>query len=265
MRHGGSRASACALLALMLAPGVAAGPAGIADQAGDANGVNGAWHSASLLGVAAEGARDLLGGDPTGEGAATPGSLAPADVRFASISTEYESVPVGADGVDHRATAVVIAIRTEEPPDLPVYTTRTPLRLEVIAQVVPPGQPVKRPQDPVQNVGYVDCLMAFTGVVDSRGGAKAEWWRWESCGEPGAGPAVAGATASIDGSTLTLRYPLAGFDAVGRAYLAEGATMHRWAAGTEVAGKAIDVTRRGPDFVIGSDMPPDVPCTRDCP
>lgn len=107
--------------------------------------------------------------------------------------------------------------------------------------------------------------MSFIATIDHEGNAEASWYRFENCGDRLFSGADPGWTATVDGTTVTLRYPLATFDAAGRTYLAEGGRLLRWWGVSSFVSNALDVTLEGPDFVIGSDMPADVPCTMDCP
>lgn len=257
-----SRLIAVVVIALVASP-ASGSSGGVADQAGDANGVNGVWYSPAMLGWIAEFARDTVGGDPTGEGVAGPVSYGPGDLRHVAFETEHVAVPVGEDGVDYRATALLVRIRTEEPARAP--TELEPMNIEVIAQALAPGQEPGPPDDPVGQIGWSECRMSFTATVDHLGQAGASWHRFENCGDrlfSGTDPAW---SATVDGTTITLRYPLGSFDAAGRTYLAEGGTLLRWMAASKADLNALDATLEGPDFVIGSDMPADVPCTMGCP
>lgn len=254
------------ILSIALVASPAAGSSGgVADQAGDANGANGAWYSAAMLGWIAEYVRDTTtGGDPAGGGVAGPVSYGPADLREVSFATEHEAVAVGDDGVDYRPEALLVRITTEEPARAP--TEHRPMDIEVVAQVRAPGAPPLPPDDPTTlTIGQSECRMSFTVTVDDLGRAGASWFRFENCGASSQGGTDPAWTAAVDGTTITLRYPLASFDGVSRQYLAEGGRVRRWSAGSKATMTTLDVTVEGPDFVIGSDMPPDVPCTVGCP
>ncbi|HEX9892113.1 MAG TPA: hypothetical protein VGB28_08635 [Actinomycetota bacterium] len=233
--------------------GAASGPAGtINDQAGDANGVNGVWYSAAMLGYITEEVRNLVfQGDPAGEGIVTPGSYGPGDLREVRFETEYESVPVGEDGLDHRATALRIVFRTEEPPAAPLGTGR--LELEVIAWM---QGPATKP-----------CRTSFALSVFEDGTVTGPgWYRFEDCVGGLATPTDPRWTGTVAGSEVTLRIPFDAIDEIGALYLQEGGILRGPHASTQLRGlNTLDVTRVGADVVLGSDMPEDVPCTKGCP
>lgn len=203
-----------AVVALGAAAPASATGTTITDQAGDANGVNGAWYSAAMLGYITEEARNVAfgGQDPAGEGVATPGSQAYADLRELRFETEHEAVPVGADGIDYRATGLRISFRTEEPAVAPAGTGY--LYLSVIAWMRGVSGPSCRTQLSVN----ADETGALTG---------GRWYRFEDCdgGLVSATNAAWSATRSADGRTITLRFPFSSLDPFGQTYLVEGGAL----------------------------------------
>ncbi|HVM12005.1 MAG TPA: hypothetical protein VM638_05980 [Actinomycetota bacterium] len=247
-----------ALLSLSLSSGTAlAATPQIVDQAGDANGLNGQWYDPAMLGKIAQEVRDIfLGGDPFGEGRPTPGSYAPADLRSVTLETEYTRTAVGADGWRHRPTALRIRFRTEDPAAAPHGAT--PLRLELHATLGPP---------------FPDgCSSAFHIDVEADGTLSfARWFRWEDCRwNTGASwgsfqhPAWT-ATRGADATEVIVRIPFASLTEEEHALLGPGAALRELQATTQLWPPfTFDVTHRASGFVVGEDVPPDVPCTRDC-
>lgn len=219
-------------------------PVHIIDIANDANGINGQGFS-----------------DITGENPSQPNetlSYAPADLRSVRFETAYDAVPVGADGIDYRATGLAIHVTTTDTPG-----SEGPTLIYRINTAVG---------------GCGSFLQAYlrgpaagpTDAVD-----KTLQWRQLDAGCPDGAKTLTNAawTATVDEATktLTMRFPFsslspAQLSAMGvGSYLGVPSAEVRTQLAALTAPLIDDTPAALDDFVIGSDVPADVPCTVDCP
>ncbi len=247
------------VLALILAP-TAVARAGDAphatDVAGDANAVNGQGQSS-------------LSGAP-GSISTGPASYAPADLREVRFQTLYEAIPVGVDGIDYRATGFAIRVRTEAAPRSDAGTLVYSL------------------------VGALNgCNSRFKvflrGPLSGSGDPSDRTFRWAQT--TGTCPDAVNSDVTIPDSTVTIdpglkelaiTIPLSSLTDYQRPYFEEGAVLEGLTSGGYYTGPravvsslvrsvndlllpVIDDTANMLPFVIGSDMPSDVPCTIGCP
>lgn len=208
-------------------------------------------------------------GDANGLGEAAPDddrrplSADPADLRWARLETSYVALPVGEDGIDYVPTGLEMHLGTTAAPraDGPTIEYKLRTRLdECDSQFVstlrgPLALPTDRPDGQVSWIQLDDSCPDGIGVF-----TDATW------------------TAEVDqlGREIVIAIP---FDSLtgerakvlspGRVLVAPRAASETPAAGVVQVGEIlpgrVDRTVAGPDFTIGSDVPPDVPCTRDCP
>jgi hypothetical protein len=244
-------------LTLAVGPGAGAGDAPHAtDVAGDANAVNGQGQNALSA---------VPGSISTG-----PGSYAPADLRAVSFETLYEAIPVGEDGIDYRATGFAIRMRTEAAPTSDAGT--------LVYSVVG---------------GLNGCNGRFKvflrGPLSGSGDPADRSFRWGQT--TGTCPDAMNSDTAIPGSTVTIdpalkelavSIPLSALNEYQRPYFEPGSVLDGLTGGGYYTGPravvsslvrgandlllpVIDDTPNMPPFVIGSDMPADVPCTVGCP
>ena len=234
---------ALAIAALALPAGAEA-TAQITDIAQDANGING------------QGFGDLTGVDPSQPN--DQASYAPADLRAIRFETAYTATPVGTDGIDYTATALKIHVTTTATPksDGPTLIYRI-------------------------NTGVNGCASFLQSYVRGTTSAPTDTanntlqWRQLDAGCPDGVKTVTNAawTTTIDAAskTLTMTFPYAALSETQLAAMAPGAYLSaargevRTQLGTATAPLIDDTPALLDDFVIGSDMPADVPCTVDCP
>lgn len=218
----------------------------IADVAGDANLIN---------------CQQVVAPCPAPSPATAPASYGPADIREVSFATTYVAVPVGTNGIDYQATGFRVVFKTEAAPksDGPTLIYRL-----------------------VTTVG--DCssfLQAFLRGASSTPNDPAEkaiQWRQLAGACPDgvitklmSFPAVVDATAK----TLTMEFAYSKLTAGQQATMGVGQTVTanqgstRTNFGTPAASATAPQIDESPastdDFVIGSDLPADVPCTIGCP
>ncbi|HYH28519.1 MAG TPA: hypothetical protein VEA19_07085 [Actinomycetota bacterium] len=210
----------------------------IADPAGDANGVNG---------------QDALGPEAP---ISSPVSHSAADLRSVAFQTTYVMLRVGDNGIDYQPTGLRIHLRTEGPPRTlgPSLLFRLSTRIGASCQ------------------SYLQGTIRGTAStpVDPADG-KVEWVRRDgSC--PGGSGTFSESTwkADVSGNSVILSFPFSSLDAAQLGILGEGSSLSSPKAGTRTvfgsaAAPQLDETAVGGQWVIGSDMPPDVPCTKRCP
>ena len=232
------------MLVFLLAPGSAGAndpQPHITDIAGDAN-------------------TDLVEADTS------PASYDPADILSVRFETEYVAIPVGDDGIDHEPTALVVHYATLAPPS----SDATTISWDVTAEI---GGCLSRLR--VADRGIVGFpLDPDEGMLTW---AQFEETCPDTAGEPAWSPFW---SATLDESSggWKWRIPLDSLTPSQADVLAPGATISAaWAAtrtyglltATNLPGDItlwrIDKTGTGTDFVIGEDVPPDVPCTQGCP
>jgi len=233
----------------------------------------------------AAGAVNDIAGDANGLGPAgahqdsRPASFGPADLRYAGIETTYEAIPVGEDGIHYEPTGLVIRLGTEAPPDVPdcpdplsalcpVGPSAYRLATTIDGHSVRLDATVHREAD-----GSLDAI-AYLHVADGCSGGGGTCWRrfrasWE-------------ATVDLERKEVVVRFPFASLapdeaDLIGLGNTLgqpRGETILSYTTSTvQAAGQTLilergvsaDVTPRARDFLVGSDVPPDVPCTRGCP
>ena len=221
-------------------------PPQIEDIAGDANGLNSA-------GVQLD---------------TRPASYDPADLLTVRMETTYDAIPVGDDGIRHEPTGLAITIGTLATPRSFEDSLSLAYRLDTV---------------------IAGCRSYLEAATTSDG--TVTYWD-QIHGPPSACPnpnittptAISHPewTATVDPAdrTIRLHYPFSSLTAVQAQYLKVGNTLQRPSGATlllrELAGwnsvtgrreapQILDATATGPDFVIGSDVPPDIPCTTGCP
>lgn len=247
--------AAVALVAAVVPAAAAETPPHITDIAGDANGVNGQGQNA-------------LQGFP-GPVSTGPASYSPADLREVGFETLYEAIPVGEDGIDYRATGLAIHIITEATPKSDAHT----LVYSLVA-------------------GLKGCNSRFKvflrGPLSAAGDPADRTLRWNQIGGscpdgPGTELTLTGANVVIDAASreLTISIPVASLTTQQKPYFQPGAVLAGLEGAAYYSGlrvvvssltrttsdvlvPVIDETAPGFPFVIGSDMPADVPCTTGC-
>ncbi|HEX9822997.1 MAG TPA: PQQ-binding-like beta-propeller repeat protein [Actinomycetota bacterium] len=171
-----------------------------------------------------------------------PASLDVADLHSARYETTYVSTPVGDDGVDHEPESLVIEIGTAARP----ASDWAPLSWAVSAssggcrstvRVGLPGQSI--------------------------------WWEQEEgCPSPGVST-PAGWTVTVTDQGLVVEAPFETLGEDGLSLLGPGAVLQATeatsAAGADQGRIVVDATPIGTGFRVGGDVPPDVPCTMNCP
>ena len=217
------------------------------------------------------------GGDANGLGAADvhrdtrPASWDPADLLLVRFETTYDEVPVGEDGIDFRPTGVAIRFKTLASPNVFVGDAVTHYRLATT---------------------IAGCPSHLLGVLlrdQDTGGLRtyAAWDQHDAACPDGLMAhynenRVPEWTASIDPQARELRiyYPFGSLSAqqaqflkIGNALSAPRAETHspdlpffEDFTDTRVdVAPTLDTTAIGEEFVIGSDVPQDIPCTKGCP
>lgn len=192
-----------------------------------------------------------------------PASYEHGDLLTVSVETTYIARPVGADGIDYEATGLRVRTRTAAPAD----GTTIPIAIRF---------------------GFdVDgCSHRFDtyrhGAVETYPpDGSVEWWQEGAGGDcPSTGQQtwaqrVTGWAVTTEGNETIVTAPYASMSATERAHFGVGSTIGAASASTTVAF-GTDAGHRwwfpwidfaldsGNVFVIGSDVPPDVPCTREC-
>lgn len=231
-------------IAALAVPAGAEDTAHINDIAHDANAING------------QGFGDITGVDPSQP--SEQGSYAPADLRAIRFETAYTATPVGADGIDYTATALKIHVTTTAMPksDGPTLIYRI-------------------------NTGVNGCRSFLQSYIRGTTSAPTDTpnntlqWRQLDAGCPDGVKTVTNAawTTTIDAATktLTMTFPYGALTETQLAAMAPGAYLGlargevRSQLGTATAPLIDDTPALLDDFVIGSDVPADVPCTVDCP
>jgi hypothetical protein len=227
----------------------------IVDPRGDANALTFPYAPGGVVGNVQ---RTLFPDDPLGPGTATePASLAPADLLSVRFETTFVAIPIGEDGIDYRGTGIRVDLRTTEAPRSLGLTT-----LYEIATHLPSGS--------------VGCRHNFSAVFPGQDGGNAQPYARAGVGGSADGCwAGEGGSVTLPAATLTVVAQPPGLviqiaaDTVPediRPMFEEGGVIQSPVAWTALASIAprIDGTLRGPDFIIGSDMPADVPCTKGC-
>ena len=246
--------------ALMLV--VLAGPAGahevegwIEDIEGDANFLN------------TQGFSGTVGDNPLDPGMSTGGAqVAPSDIRAVRFVTEYEAIPIGDDGLDYVATGLAISIHTEVTPRSDGPTMMYRLNVNV---------------DGGCNSFIQAYLRGAGSLPEDPANGRAEW-RQLDAGCPDGATTVGLADAIIDDheAGIVMRLP---FDQLTPAQLAildpgsmllapQGSTRTVFTWGSQGAlpfsgltAPQVDETVLGDEWIVGQDMPEDVPCTLNCP
>lgn len=235
-----------AALALSAAAGAHPVEGFIKDIEGDANLLNGQ----QLI--------EIVQPDPTGGGVSTaPLSYSPADLRAVDFKTTFTSVPVGADGIDYRATGVQVIMKTEQTPksDGPTLIYRLNVNVDgacsSFLQAYLRG-PASSPNDPADKAiqwrqldascpdAVATKLMTFPAIVSSELSAVVMDFQYSKLTQ--------GQRDILDPGSI-LSAPQGGV---------------RTLFGVATA-PLIDRTVVGEEWVVGSDMPADVPCTTNCP
>lgn len=196
-----------------------------------------------------------------------PASYDPADMRTVRVETTYDATPIGDDGIDYEPTGVAIRIGTTATPDAPEEAPHTVYRyatridgLEVHLE----AEVFREPGEPARGISFIHVTDGCTG------GSGPCWSRSRG-------------TAEIDPERkeIVLRFPFAALDAEEMALLGAGNVLVAPRGETAVSlgsttvqvgqrylierEARLDLTVRGGDFRVGSDVPPDVACTSGCP
>ena len=245
-----------ALFALLLAPAALASEAApsplVYDIEGDANGL-GLYH------VPGGQVRDLLGdaldNDPFGGGVSTgPASTAGSDILSLGYETSYDAVPVGADGIDYRATGLRVHLRTAAQPGAPVGSAS----YIVFAHLTD---------------GFGTTCRTSFGVTIPEGGGAGTYpvtWSFENqftsiCPRPSGAYTHPDWTAQVTATGITMTFPMSGLAEEERFVIDEGVPFTRTLGITRVSAAQMDRSPFGPSWSVGQDMPADVPCTTGCP
>ena len=210
----------------------------ITDPAGDANGVN---------------SQDAIAPGPP---ISSPASYSAADLRTVRFQTTYVGLPVGDNGIDYQPTGLRIHMSTEGPPRAlgPTLQFRLTTRIGASCQSLLQGSvrgTASTPADPADG--------------------KVEWVRVDGSCPGGAGTGTeSGWVAQVSGTSVILSFPFGSLDTAELGILGEGSSLSTPKAGTRtifgsVAAPQLDETSVGAQWVIGSDMPADIPCTKRCP
>ena len=185
-------------------------------------------------------------------------SYDPADLRQVTLETLYSPTPVGEDGIDYRATGFQIRMATTATPksDGPTLIYRLNATIDGCSSFFQTfvGGPASAPTD------------TPSGTVQWRQLTAA------ACPDAATTQTNPGWTLKIDDAAkqLVMTYPYKAMSAAQRSALREGVSIHVPQAGVRTqlgvaTAPQIDETAVGDSFVIGSDMPADVPCTVGCP
>lgn len=243
MRFARTLLVALAIAALAL-PAGAESAAQITDIAQDANAING------------QGFGGITGVDPSQPH--DQASYAPADLRAIRFETAYTATPVGADGIDYTATALKIHVTTTATPksDGPTLIYRINTAVNGCAS-------------------FLQSYVRGTTSAPTDTANNTLQWRQFDAGCPDGVKTVTNAawTTTIDATTktLTMTFPYSALTELQRAAMAPGAYLGlargevRTQLGIVTAPLIDDTPTALDDFVIGSDVPADVPCTIDCP
>ncbi|MGH2710536.1 MAG: hypothetical protein ACRDH9_04950, partial [Actinomycetota bacterium] len=197
-----------------------------------------------------------------------PASYDPADLRTVTLETTYDAIPVGEDGIDYVPTGLGVRFGTTGTPDAPeggpIAVYRVDVRLD--------GHDVYLEGRVIHEWGQPARAVSLIQMTDGCLGGEGQCWS-RSRG-----------TATIDPARkeLVVRFPLASLDAEELALLGPGNVLVYPRGGTTLSHGSLfvqaggrrtqverevrlDLTVTGGDFRIGSDVPPDVPCTVGCP
>lgn len=223
------------------------------DVAGDANGIMTPVWNGGLIGWLIETATQDR--DPLGNGTPGPVSEDQADLRSLTFATDYVAVPVGDDGIDYRATAFMVHMTTTAPP-----TGDPALGFAVKVFLVPLEGEVCR-------AGLYGHVGDWTTAPDGSARYVGEVDAWGSQCPPNRDVPDPRWTTQVDParSEITIRFPFDSLTGGERRVLGEQALVYGARAYTASSLHQLDATETAEAFEIGSDVPPDVPCTRGCP
>ena len=226
----------------------------ITDIGGDANGLTFPYAPGGVVGNLQ---RSLFPEDPLGPGTATPVSVAEADILSVSLQTTYVSIPIGEDGIDHVATGIRATIGSSASP---VGGDAT-ISYE-IGTMVPGGTGCR------MTIYAVFPGQVSTGATTPRAGANIGGTA-DGCplGIVDSFPGQVGLSVTSNPTRIVIDVPRTAFPEDALWYVDEGLLLHKpnaWTHGQALVPR-IDATSFGPDFVLGQDMPEDVPCTKGCP
>ena len=235
---------AIASISLVVPAGAEELPAHITDIANDANGING------------QGFGDLTGVDPSQPHDTL--SYGSADLRSVRFQTTYDAVPVGADGIDYQATGLAINVTTTDTPGSDGPTL------------------IYRINTTVGGCGsFLQAYLRGPAAGPTDAADKTLQWRQLDAGCPDGAKTLTNPawTATVDeaAKTLTMRFPFSSLSPAQLSAMGVGSYLGMPAAEvrTQLAALTAPLIDDTPtaldDFVIGSDVPADVPCTVDCP
>lgn len=224
----------------------------IQDIEGDANFLNGQGLAETPL-------------DPgTGTGGA---QLHGADIRAIRFATDYVAIPIGDDGIDYQATGVTIEFVTEATPRSDGPTTIYRLNVNV---------------DGICNSFIQAYLRGETSLPEDPEHRMLQWRQLDGGCPDGATSVRMPVDAAIDDdrSSLVMRLPYDQLTEAQRSALDEGSVLFAPQGNTRtnftwgnqgvlpysgLTAPQIDATVVGDEWIVGQDMPEDVPCTLNCP
>jgi WD40 repeat protein len=167
-----------------------------------------------------------------------PASVDAADLVSARLHTTYDAVPVGDDGIHHEPRTVVVRVGTTGRP---------------ASDTVPMSWAL------TMRTGACRSTLRF-----SEPGAALSWEQEAGCPAPGTA-SDSRWTVAIEDQGLTLEVPFQAMTALQRSLMGPGAILHSLEATSASGSALLDTTGVGTGFRVAGDVPPDVPCTRNCP
>lgn len=193
-----------------------------------------------------------------------PVSYAPADLLEAILETTYVEVPVGENGIDYQATGFRIHIRTTEPPRSDTFTMRYAVdalagecKIAFSGWVAGEQTPATddRPGTVVATIGpYNTTQCPFTQFTHPS---------WTSVVQPNGTLVLSMPFAPMAGTPMSelLRPGLVVPQPNAWAFLSPCVDAALGFCGDE----HLDHSPAGQTYVVGEDVPEDIPCTKGCP
>jgi hypothetical protein len=246
------------LLAAVLAhPASAATSDWITDQAGDANFLNGEQTLGSPL-VCVSG-NCVTAPDPSGDGVATaPLSYGPADIRGLRFETTFTAVPIGDDGIHYQATGVKVSMVLDSVPKSDGPTIIYRVNANVGGACNSFLQAFVRGPSSVSQTDPADLAI--------------QWRQLDATCPDGVKTVTVPFNATIDTAqkAIVLNFAYSKLTAAERTALSTGVALMTPQASTRtflvaLTAPEFDQSSIGQAWVIGSDLPADVPCTTNCP
>jgi hypothetical protein len=186
-----------------------------------------------------------------------------ADLLAVRFETTFVAIPIGEDGIDYQATGIRLHLLTAATPrslgPTTSYRLTTHLPPGALGCRLSIGATFRGPLSPPS----ADPAAFATAHI----GGPADGCTVADSGSVDADRSALRLTVAEAPAGLTVEVPQTAFGEDARYHLDEGAVLPAPLAWTEVVSFSprIDATRMGADFVVGSDMPADVPCTKRCP